>query len=84
MACSKEKAYVCMCSEEKNYLKKNAPGQGSLLSMSISLVQSFPPNILAFLPPIIKNHRIAVRKHYTPKSNCYQKLSQIIKLRVYS
>lgn len=81
MACSKEKAYVCTCSEEKNYLKKNAHGQGSLLPMSISLVQSFPPNVLAFLPQIIKNHRM--QKHYTPKSNCYQKLLQSIKLRVY-
>lgn len=51
--------------------------------MLISLVQSFSTNVLAFLPQLIKNQRIAMQKHYIPKSNCYQKQSQIIKPRVY-
>lgn len=29
--------------------------------MSVSSAQSFPTNILAFLPQLIKNHRIAMR-----------------------
>lgn len=76
--------YVCAVRKKKSLkLKKNAPGQGSLLPIPISLVQSFPINILAFLQQVTKSHRIAMRKYHIPKSNCYQELSKIIKPRAY-